>query len=52
MPQGVVFAKSADGDSVLLKDDGSVIRFAHEIPEIIDEWKTLAQFLFDSITEN
>lgn len=52
IPQGVVFAKSADGDSVLLKDDGSVIRFAHEIPEIIDEWKTLTQFLFDSITEN
>ena len=51
IPQGIVFAKSADGDSILLKNDGSVIRFAHEIPEKIDEWKNLAQFIFDAITE-
>ena len=52
VPQGIVFAKSADGDSILLKHDGSVIRFAHEFPEKIDEWKTLAQFIFDAITES
>lgn len=52
IPQGIVFAKSADGDSILLKYDGSVIRFAHEIPEKVDDWNTLAQFIFDAITEN
>lgn len=52
IPQGIVFAKSADGDSILLQHDGSVIRFAHEIPEKIDEWKTLAQFIFEAITES
>ena len=52
IPQGIVFAKSADGDSVLLEPDGSVIRFGHETPEKIDEWKTIAQFIFSAITEN
>lgn len=51
IPKGVVFAKGADGDNVLLIQDGTVIRFSHEIPEIIDNWKSMAQFLFDAITE-
>lgn len=50
-PQGVVFAKGADGDNILLIEDGTVIRFGHEIPEIIDNLKSIAQFIFDTITE-
>lgn len=46
---GIVFAKCADGDKVILKNDGSVYRFSHEIPEIVEEWKNLAQFFYDSI---
>ena len=50
-PNGVVFAKCPDGDYILLGTDGSVIRFSHEVPEVIDQWPTLAQFLSHAITE-
>ena len=50
-PNGVVFAKCPDGDWILLRADGSVIRFSHEVPEVIDEWPSLAQFLCHAITE-
>ena len=46
---GIVFAKCADGDNVLLKEDGMVLRMSHEVPEILEEWNSLAQFFFDSI---
>lgn len=51
-PDGVVFANCADGDVVLYLKDGSVIRFSHEEPEAICQWKSLAQFFFDAITED
>ena len=46
---GIVFAKCADGDVVLLKDDGAVVRISHEAPEVLEEWNSIAQFFFDSI---
>lgn len=51
-PGGVVIAKCPDGDTVLLGREGSVIRFSHEAPEITGQWPTLAQFIFDAVTES
>jgi len=47
--QDVAFSKCADGDVIMLKQDGSVIRISHETHEIIDAWKTLALFVIDAI---
>jgi len=46
-PNGVVFAKCPDGDTVLLCEDSTVIRFSHEAPEITDRWQSLPQFIVD-----
>ena len=46
-PSGIVFAKCADGDIVLLSDNGNVIRFNHEEPIISQEWISLSSFIFD-----
>lgn len=48
-PQGIVMVRCPDGDRVLLTDEGRVIRFSHEAPEVIGEWPTLSQFIYDSI---
>ncbi len=50
-PEGVVFAKCADGDVVLFMQNGKVVRFSHEAPEIIREWNSVSQFFFDAITK-
>ena len=50
-PQGIVIAKCPDGDAVLLCNDGTVIRFSHEVPEVLDQWPTLAQFIADTAQE-
>lgn len=50
-PDGIVFAKCPDGDSVLYCADGTVIRFSHEEPVATAQWPSLAQFFFDTITE-
>ncbi len=50
-PNGVVFAKCADGDAVLLCGDGTVIRFSHEEPAAIAQWPSLAQFLFEALSQ-
>lgn len=50
-PQGVVIAKCPDGDAILLCNDGAVIRFSHEVPEVLDQWPTLAQFIADTAQE-
>ena len=52
IPAGKVFAVCADGDVVLVTEQGKVLRFGHEAPEIINVWQTLAQFFFDAINEN
>ncbi len=50
-PDGVVIAKCADGDAVLLCANGTVIRFSHEEPAAVSAWKSLAQFIFEALTE-
>ena len=50
-PKGIVIGKCPDGDALLLCDDGTVIRFSHEGPEILNQWPTLPQFVFDAISE-
>lgn len=48
-PEGIVFARCADGDTVLLCRDNSVIRWSHEEPIEVDKWDSLAQFIFEAI---
>ena len=48
-PEGVVICTCADGDRVLLEQDGAVIRFSHEVPETTVQWPSLAQFITDAI---
>ena len=50
-PDGMVIARCANGDKVLLLKEGRVIRFSHEAPEVAEEWETLAQFVFDAVSE-
>ena len=52
IPQGIVFLSCADGDVILLANDGTVIRFSHETVGVIDEWQSVQQFVFDAITES
>ena len=49
LESAVVFASAANGDAILLKADGSVMRYDHEDPYLSNEWETLAQFFFDEI---
>lgn len=46
---GIVFAKCVNGDTVLLCEDGAVIRFSHEAPEITDQWLGLPYFFADAL---
>jgi hypothetical protein len=50
-PQGIMIAKCPDGDAILLCGNGTVIRFSHEVPEVLDQWPTLAQFIADTAQE-
>ena len=50
-PEGIVFAKCPDGDSILLCANGVVIRFSHEEPVETAQWPSLAQFFFDTVIE-
>jgi len=47
--EGIVFACCADGDRVVLRPEGTVVRVSHEIPEIVEDWPTLAQFFADCV---
>ncbi len=49
---GLVFAKCIDGDKVLLGANGNVFRFSHEVPEVTEEWNSLAQFFVDAVSES
>ena len=48
---GIVICSCANGDWVLLLQDGAVIRFSHEVPEITEQWPSLAQFIVDAIND-
>ena len=50
-PAGIVIGKCPDGDTLLLCNDGTVIRFSHEVPEILNQWPSLPQFIFDAISD-
>lgn len=45
----IVFASAANGDSILLKTDGSVMRYDHEDPCLSNGWESLHHFFFDVI---
>ncbi|MBQ8448095.1 MAG: hypothetical protein IJX27_04090 [Clostridia bacterium] len=47
-PRGALFAKCPDGDAVLLLEDGTVVRFNHEVPEVWEKWESLAEFFEDN----
>lgn len=46
-PEGIAFVRCADGDKVVLRLDGTVARFSHEAPEVMEEWPSLAQFFVE-----
>ena len=50
-PDGMVICTCANGDWVLLLQNGAVIRFSHEAPEITEQWPNLAQFIVDAIND-
>ena len=50
IPCGIVIAKCADGDTVLLLDSEKIIRISHEAPDACCEWVSLHAFVFD-VTE-
>lgn len=50
-PDGIVLAKCADGDVVLVCENEKVIRFSHESPETVDEWQSLAKFFVEALNE-
>ena len=50
-PDGIIICTCANGDWVLLLRDGTVIRFSHEVPEITEQWPSLAQFIVDAIND-
>lgn len=51
-PEGIVIAKCPDGDVILLCNNGAVCRFSHEVPELINQWTSLPQFIVDSINDD
>lgn len=51
-PDGVVFARCADGDAMLLLTDGAVIRFSHEEPAAVNRWPSLAQFIAETVNDS
>lgn len=48
-PRGTVIAVCPDGDRCLLTPAGTVERWSHEAPEVIEAWPTLAQFIADAL---
>lgn len=49
IPEGIVICNCADGDRVILTQSGEVYRVSHEVPEILEEWPSPAQFFVDSL---
>ena len=51
MPCGLVIAKAADGDVVILAEKG-VCRVSHEDPSALTEWPSVADFIYSAIEES
>lgn len=45
----LVIAACDNGDSILLHENGKVIRFDHEDPYLSKHWDTLAQFFYENL---
>lgn len=52
IPCGIAVAGCADGDRVILSPEGKLLRFSHEVPEEIEQWQSLALFIYEAIREN
>ena len=50
-PCGVVFAKAADGDRILLSSDGEILRFSHETMTVTEKWQSLAEFMVFALND-
>ncbi len=48
---GIVIAKCADSDMVIINNDGSVKRISHETMAVCESWDTVAQFFFESLAD-
>jgi hypothetical protein len=48
--KGLIFAKCADGDTVMACNDGSVKRISHESMDVCESWDTVAQFFSEALT--
>ncbi len=51
-PEGKVFVQCVDGDVLLVTKEGKVLLFGHEEPIVINEWKTISQFVFEAISDD
>lgn len=52
VPCGAVIVNCADGDSVLITETESIIRWSHEAPEIVCEWQSIAKFFVDALNDS
>ena len=48
---GIIIAKCADGDKVVINNDGIVKRISHETMDICENWDTVAQFFYDTLAD-
>jgi hypothetical protein len=48
---GTVIAKCADGDVIIINNEGSVKRISHETMAICESWDTFAQFFFECLAD-
>jgi hypothetical protein len=46
---GIVIAKCADGDTVIIQKNGELKRISHEDVNTIQTWATMALFIYDSL---
>jgi hypothetical protein len=47
--EGVLIAKGADGDWIVLNEDKRVTRYSHEDFEVIEMWDNVESFIYDAI---
>lgn len=45
----IVIGGTANGDTILLSNEGHVIRYDHEDPYLSQEWKTVFEFFYDNL---
>jgi hypothetical protein len=50
--RGIVIAACADGDLVVVCEDGTVNRISHETMDVYESWDSVAQFFYDTILDD